>query len=434
MEQLFVSSSEDQLHQDRSYQVMARRYRPQCFSEVVGQDAFVTLIQNALRSKRVPHSLLLTGVRGIGKTTLARLIAKALNCATLIGVEPCNACTSCVALAQERHMDVVEIDAASNTGVDDIRPLIETCSYHTVMGNYRIYIIDEAHMLSKNAFNALLKTIEEPPAHVCFILATTEVNKIPVTIASRCLKLPLRRVPTDVLVGHLKTVCMKEGILYEDGALDVVARCADGSVRDALSLLEQVVLGLEPGGSLGVCAVRDMLGMGDRRAIWEIVRAIIKGEKGVALDRLRTSYRCGADPILVLEEFSLLLHSLALHGTDSVALEGIAADEIGELSANTSLAHVGRLWKMAQKGIREVRESSLQMITLEMIVMQMAHMGVFPTPEALLACLRTEGRAQDMSGVARVPITIKEREPRHALIEKAEQLFRGISIEEVRAG
>src|SRR5438309_1224817 len=285
------------------YRVLARKYRPQSFQELIGQDAMVTTLGNAIRRGRLAHAFLLTGVRGVGKTSTARLIAKALNCIGPDGnggptIDPCGVCEPCVAISEGRHIDVIEMDAASHTGVDDVREIIDASRYSAVSARFKIYIVDEVHMLSKNAFNALLKTLEEPPAHVKFLFATTEVNKVPVTVLSRCQRFDLRRIPAETLAAHFAAVSAKEGVEVEEGALALIARAAEGSARDGLSILDQAIAH----GAGGVTAdqVRAMLGLSDRGAIRRLLGLLLAGEAQEALAALRNQYDLGVEPSAVL--------------------------------------------------------------------------------------------------------------------------------------
>src|SRR4051812_19425246 len=285
------------------YRVLARKYRPQTFAELIGQDAMVTTLGNAIRRGRLAHAFLLTGVRGVGKTSTARLIAKALNCIGPDGnggptIDPCGVCEPCIAISEGRHIDVIEMDAASHTGVDDVREIIDASRYSAVSARFKIYIIDEVHMLSKNAFNALLKTLEEPPAHVKFLFATTEVNKVPVTVLSRCQRFDLRRIPAEKLAEHFARVSEAEGVEAESEALALIARAAEGSARDGLSILDQAIAhaGIE-GSGVQAATVRDMLGLSDRGAIRDLLGLVLAGDGLGALAALRRQYDFGVDPL-----------------------------------------------------------------------------------------------------------------------------------------
>src|SRR5215472_14556266 len=269
------------------YRVLARKYRPQTFAEVIGQDAMVRTLSNAIAESRIAQAFMLTGVRGIGKTKTARIIARALNCIGAEGsggptISPCGDCVHCRSIAEDRHVDVIEMDAASRTSVDDIRDLTEGVRYRPVSARYKVYIIDEVHMLSKSAFNALLKTLEEPPPDVKFVFATTEVHKVPVTVLSRCQRFSLRRVPADMLAQHYAKIAAAEKVAAESGAIALIARAADGSVRDGLSLLDQAIA-LADGETIGEAAVRDMLGVADRGLVFDLFETVMKGDTAGAL-------------------------------------------------------------------------------------------------------------------------------------------------------
>src|ERR687894_506355 len=281
------------------YRVLARKYRPQTFGQLIGQDAMVKTLANAIESGRIAHAFLLTGVRGVGKTSTARLVAKALNCVGPDGnggptIDPCGVCEPCVAIAEGRHIDVIEMDAASHTGVDDVREIIEAVRYSAVSARYKIYIIDEVHMLSKNAFNALLKTLEEPPAHVKFLFATTEVAKLPVTVLSRTQRFDLRRITTPMLAAHFADVAKKEGVEVEPEALALIARAAEGSARDGLSILDQAIA--HGSGGVGAEQVRTMLGLSDRGAIRGLLGLLLAGDARAALAAVREQYDLGIEP------------------------------------------------------------------------------------------------------------------------------------------
>src|SRR5918996_153466 len=285
------------------YRVLARKYRPQSFDELIGQEAMVRTLANAIRRERLAHAFLLTGVRGVGKTSTARLIAKALNCVGPDGpggptIEPCGVCEPCRAIAEGRHIDVVEMDAASHTGVDDVREIIEAVRYAAVSARYKVYIIDEVHMLSKNAFNALLKTLEEPPQHVKFLFATTEVNKVPVTVLSRCQRFDLRRIPAEKLAAHFAEVARAEGVEVEEDALRMIARAAEGSARDGLSILDQAIA--HGGGKVTAEQVRDMLGLADRGRIRRLLQLALSGDAAQTLSDLDEAHELGIDPTQLL--------------------------------------------------------------------------------------------------------------------------------------
>lgn len=380
------------------YRVLARKYRPTTFSQVVGQEILVHLLRNGLSQGRLGHGFIFTGIRGVGKTTTARLLARILNClkehdnTNLSSIDPCGVCTSCQALLDDRHLDVVEIDAASHTGVDDMREIIESTRYRAISGRYKIFIIDEVHMLSKSAFNALLKPLEEPPAHVKFIFATTEIRRVPATILSRCLRFDLKRVPPETLSPYLAHICAQEKVTFELEALNLIARAGEGSVRDALSLLDQaIVMGEQEKGVFHIKTddVQKMLGLADRQPFLQLFKALLSQKTEEALQYVRSLYQAGVDPVVLLEELLHLAHHLSLLKAApklSLAETFIAAEKafLQELAEATSLAHLGRLWQMLLKGSEEVTQASFPLQALEMVCLRLIHTSLFPTPEKLL--------------------------------------------------
>ncbi len=408
-----------------SYRVLARKYRPQRFAELVGQEAMVRTLANALRSGRVAHAYLLTGVRGVGKTTTARIIARALNCTgrdlAAGEIEPCGRCEACVAIAESRHVDVIEMDAASRTGVDDIREIIDSVAYAPVSARHKVYIIDEVHMLSRSAFNALLKTLEEPPAHVIFIFATTEIHKVPVTVLSRCQRFDLKRVPPDVLIAHLKDIAAREEVAVSDEALAVIARVSEGSVRDALSLLDQAIA--FSGAEIGEETVRGMLGLADHAAVLELLAAALKGRAEEVLERVAALRSAGQDPVLLMAD---LLDGLAWLARISVTraalkdpLRGPAERALAEaLVDDLDMARLQRAWQMLLKGLEEVRAAPQPMDAAEMALLRLAHAAGLPTPAEALAWLKREGAGQPpastrgTAGAAAGPPTAPAHAPR----------------------
>jgi len=380
------------------YQVLARKYRPQTFEELIGQDALVRTLSNAISHDRLHHGYMLTGVRGVGKTTTARIIAKALNCSASDGptMTPCGECTDCRQIAEGRHIDVQELDAASRTGVDDMRELLEGVPYLPVQGRRKIYIIDEVHMLSKSSFNALLKTLEEPPEHVIFIFATTEIRKVPVTVLSRCQRFDLKRVPPGLLIEHLDRVAKAEGVELEQGALQLLARAADGSVRDSLSLLDQAIG--HSAGAADTAAVRDMLGLADRLQVLELYEAAMKGEAAEALGALRTLYDAGADPVQLLEDLLEITHWLSAEriapGHEPKEARAAEEREMGErLAKALSMPVLSRTWSMLLKSVAEARNAPMPIAAAEMAVMRLAYAADLPDPAELVKRVQQGGGA-----------------------------------------
>jgi len=381
---------------DDNYRVLARKYRPTNFDELIGQEAMVRTLSNAIEAGRLAHAFILTGVRGVGKTTTARIIAKALNCIGTDGaggptISPCGVCENCASIAESRHVDVMEMDAASRTGVDDIREIIEGVRYAAVSARYKIYIIDEVHMLSRNAFNALLKTLEEPPEHVKFIFATTEIRKVPITVLSRCQRFDLRRISIEQLNRHFAAIAEQEGCDIEDKALSMISRAAEGSVRDGLSLLDQAFA--HGAGKVTEQQVRDMLGLADRAQVLDLYKAVMKGDTADALDQLRRQYECGADPAVILSDMLQLTHWLTRlkvvpdAGEDIVTSEAERKDGL-EMASSLSTPTLTRTWQMLLKGLEEVRFAPSPLAAAEMVLVRMTYAADLPTPAALIRKLR----------------------------------------------
>src|SRR4051812_28725111 len=371
------------------YRVLARKYRPQSFGELIGQDAMVQTLGNAIKRDRLAHAFLLTGVRGVGKTSTARLIAKALNCIGPDGqggptISPCGVCEPCRAIAEGRHIDVVEMDAASHTGVDDVREIIEAVRYSAVSARYKVYIIDEVHMLSKNAFNALLKTLEEPPAHVKFLFATTEVNKVPVTVLSRCQRFDLRRIPADTLAAHFAEVAHAEGVEVEPEALALIARAAEGSARDGLSILDQAIA--HGAGGVTAAQVRDMLGLSDRGAIRKLLGLLLAGDALAALAALRDQYDLGVEPLAVLRGLLESVHGITrakVGGAEDPAQSAEEREAYAEW-ASLSYAAIHRLWQLLLKGLAEVHAAPMPLEAAEMALLRVIHASELPDPASLM--------------------------------------------------
>ena len=379
------------------YRVLARKYRPQRFSELIGQDAMVQTLGNAIKRDRLAHAFLLTGVRGVGKTSTARLIAKALNCIGPDGqggptIDPCGQCEPCVAIAEGRHIDIIEMDAASNTGVDDVREIIEAVRYSAVSARYKVYIVDEVHMLSKNAFNALLKTLEEPPPHVKFLFATTEVNKVPVTVLSRCQRFDLRRIPADKLASHFGSVCDAEGVSAEAEALALIARAAEGSVRDGLSILDQAIAHADLDGGSAVTArqVRDMLGLSDRGALRRLFALLLAGDAPGALAEVAAQRELGVDPAAVLRGLLEIVHAttlLKVGGADDPALADDERQAMADHAAKMSFATLHRLWQLLLKGHDEVARAYDPAEAADMAVLRVIHAASMPDPDEVAKML-----------------------------------------------
>ena len=383
------------------YRVLARKYRPQTFAELIGQDAMVKTLANAIARDRLAHAFLMTGVRGVGKTSTARLIAKALNCIGPDGqggptIDPCGVCEPCRAITEGRHIDVIEMDAASNTGVDDVREIIEAVRYAAVSARYKIYIIDEVHMLSRNAFNALLKTLEEPPPHVKFLFATTEVNKVPVTVLSRCQRFDLRRITPDMLFSHFSSILQKEGVEAEAPAIWLIANAAEGSVRDGLSILDQAIAhaDLDGGGKIGADQVRVMLGLSDRTSIAQLMAAILDGDSAAAIDLARAQYALGIEPVAMVRGLMDLTHAVTLAKVsrhDDPALAEADRERIGDWAQKLGFAPLNRLWQLLLKGHDEVLRANNPLEHLEMLLLRVIYAASLPDPGELAKLLESGG-------------------------------------------
>ncbi|MDO8982217.1 DNA polymerase III subunit gamma/tau [Cypionkella sp.] len=392
----------------QTYQVLARKYRPATFADLVGQEAMVRTLKNAFAADRIAHAFMMTGIRGTGKTTTARIIAKGLNCVGPDGkgaptTEPCGVCEPCVAIAEGRHVDVMEMDAASRTGVNDMREVIDSVHYRAASARYKIYIIDEVHMLSNAAFNALLKTLEEPPAHVKFIFATTEIRKVPVTVLSRCQRFDLKRIEPEVQMALMRKIANAEGAKITDGALALIARAAEGSARDATSLLDQAIS--NGAGETTADQVRAMLGLADRGRVLDLFDLIMKGEAAGALAELSGQYADGADPMAVLRDLAEITHWVSVIKITPEAAEDPTTPQ-DERERGLAMAAVlpmrvlTRMWQMLLKALEEVALAPNAMMAAEMAVIRLTHVADLPDPETLVKKLMSQSAPARPTGGA----------------------------------
>jgi DNA polymerase III subunit gamma/tau len=420
------------------YKVLARKYRPSDFTGLIGQEALVRTLSNAFATGRIAHAFMLTGVRGVGKTTTARIIARALNCIGPDGkrteptIQPCGVCDPCVAIAESRHVDVQEMDAASRTGIDDVREIIEGVRYAPASARYKVYIIDEVHMLSKQAFNGLLKTLEEPPPHVKFVFATTEIRKVPVTVLSRCQRFDLRRIETPELVTHLESIAKQESVKIEAAALALIARAAEGSVRDGLSLLDQAIAHND-GGEIAAEAIRSMLGLADRGRVLDLFEKVMGGQVGEALTALGELYDRGADPMAVMQDLLEIVHFLTRVKVAPQAqgyFDGGSGEarRAAEMAGKLSVPSLTRAWSMLLKGLFEVRDAARPVAACEMALIRLAYAADLPPTDKLvrdvldgtaaprsIPPLKGEGRVTD-GGSGRGQATAAAGEPRTAAV------------------
>jgi DNA polymerase-3 subunit gamma/tau len=418
------------------YRVLARKYRPQTFADLIGQEVLVRTLTNAFASGRIAHAFLLTGIRGIGKTTTARIIARGLNCIGADGkgeatTDPCGVCANCIAIRDDRHVDVIEMDAASRTGVDDIREIIDSVHYAPTSARYKVYIIDEVHMLSKNAFNALLKTLEEPPPHVKFIFATTEIRKIPMTIISRCQRFDLRRVDGETLTHHLVEVAKRESVMLDPLSAELITVAAEGSVRDALSILDQAMaMHTDAAGATRITpeSLREMLGIADQSRSFALIEQVMTGKVEDALTLAETLYQQGIDPALLLGDLMEITHYL----TRILAAPTLAGDvhyspkeqeTAIRLAAELSVPALTRAWQILLKGSEEMRVTSQSLACLEMILVRLGYASQLPPPAALIRQLQegggqspvishqSEGQKNKVSATA-IPLSVRSEETR----------------------
>ncbi|MCE8006504.1 DNA polymerase III subunit gamma/tau [Aestuariivita sp.] len=378
------------------YKVLARKYRPETFADLVGQDAMVRTLKNAFEADRIAQAFIMTGIRGTGKTTTARIIAKGMNCIGPDGTgnpttDPCGQCEHCVAIMEGRHVDVMEMDAASRTGVGDIREIIDSVAYRAASARYKIYIIDEVHMLSNSAFNALLKTLEEPPAHVKFIFATTEIRKVPVTVLSRCQRFDLRRIEPEDMIGMLNRIAQAEGAQITDDALALITRAAEGSARDATSLLDQAIS--HGAGETTADQVRAMLGLADRGRVLDLMDMILRGDAAAALGELGAQYADGADPMAVLRDLAEITHWISVVKITPDAAEDptVSPDERArgsQMAEALPMRVLTRMWQMLLKALEEVAAAPNAMMAAEMAIIRLTHVADLPSPEELVRKLQ----------------------------------------------
>ncbi len=379
-----------------AYRVLARKYRPETFADLVGQEAMVRTLRNAFEADRIAQAFIMTGIRGTGKTTTARIIAKGMNCIGADGngrptTDPCGKCEHCVAIMEGRHVDVIEMDAASNTGVANIREIIDSVHYRAASARYKVYIIDEVHMLSTGAFNALLKTLEEPPEHVKFIFATTEIRKVPVTVLSRCQRFDLRRIEPEVMITMLQRIAASEGAVIADDALALITRAAEGSARDATSLLDQAIS--HGAGETTAVQVRAMLGLADRSRVLDLLDMILRGDAAAALTELSAQYAEGADPMAVLRDLAEITHWVSVvkitpDAAEDPTISPEERDRGRAMAENLPIRVLTRLWQMLLKALEEVASAPNAMMAAEMAIIRLTHVADLPSPDELVRTLQ----------------------------------------------
>ncbi len=393
----------------KPYRVLARKYRPSSFDDLIGQEAMVRTVSNAFETGRIPQAWILTGVRGVGKTTTARILARALNYEKPDGsvkgptIHMPDLGVHCQAIMESRHMDILEMDAASHTGVDDVRQINDSVRYAPASARYKVYIIDEVHMLSTAAFNAFLKTLEEPPEHAKFVFATTEIRKVPVTVLSRCQRFDLRRVEADVLMGHLSNIAKKEGVEVEPEALGIIARAAEGSVRDSLSLFDQAIA--HAAGLVRADAVRQMLGLADRTRVIDLFEHLARGDIASAFGEFRAQYDVGADPVVVLSDLAEFVNfvtrvKIVPATADNVAFGETERVRAREFAARLSMRVLSRMWQMLLKGIAEVQTATRPAAAAEMVLVRIAYVADLPTPDEAIRMLDQNGGGSPVASVS----------------------------------
>ena len=391
---------------DNNYTVLARKYRSQDFKSLIGQDVLVKTLTTAIETSRIAHAYIFTGIRGTGKTSTARILAKALNCLSSERAtsEPCGTCENCRAIAAGQHIDVMEIDAASHTGVDNMRDILDAAQYRPTNGRYKVYIIDEVHMLSTSAFNALLKTLEEPPAHVIFILATTEIRKVPVTILSRCQRFDLARVPVETLKKHFAWIAQQENIQLSDTANELLARAADGSVRDGLSLLDQAIA--QTGGNVTEKSVLDMLKRADRGVVIDFMKTLLSGDTAAALDKSDEIYTNGTDLTMLLGDMMEWTHWAtrmhpALHAGDTINSPYTAdqREQIHSIIKNTSLNTLSRIWQVMVAAVPEMQASGNPKQCFDMLIVRLMHIADMPSVPDIIKQQESARNAQNVKNI-----------------------------------
>ena len=396
----------------KHYRVLARKYRPSSFDDLIGQDAVVRTVSNAFETGRIPQAWILTGVRGVGKTTTARILARALNYELPDGsvkgptIHMPVPGVHCQAIMESRHMDVLEMDAASHTGVDDVRQINDSVRYAPASARYKVYIIDEVHMLSTAAFNAFLKTLEEPPEHAKFVFATTEIRKVPVTVLSRCQRFDMRRVDADVLMGHLANIAAKENVEVEPEALGILARAAEGSVRDSLSLFDQAIA--HAAGPVRADAVRQMLGLADRTRVIDLFEQLARGDIASAFQEFREQYDTGADPIVVLSDLAEFVNfvtrvKIVPATADNVAFGETERVRARDFASKLSMRVLSRMWQMLLKGITEVQAATRPAAAAEMVLVRIAYVADLPTPDEAIRMIEQNGGASPVAAASAAP-------------------------------